>query len=87
MVSPRVRANQVFSVVDLYDECAKADPTPFYLMLNRISSQGRLQHLYTQNIDGLDAALPNLNSNSKEPLDPENPLKTVQLHGSILMMR
>ena len=71
--------------VRLYDTCSSAEPTPFHRMLDKIASQGRLQRLYTQNIDGLDVALPSLST--EIPLDLDNPPRTIQLHGTIRKMR
>lgn len=55
-------------------------PTQFHEFINRLALDGRLQRLYTQNIDGLDTRLPHLST--KVPLGKPSPM-TIQLHGSI----
>jgi NAD+-dependent protein deacetylase SIR2 len=62
-----------------------AKPTPFHRLLARLSAEGRLLRLYTQNVDGLESKLP--------PLATEVPLchkapwpKTIQLHGGLEKM-
>lgn len=58
----------------------KSSPTGFHRMINDIALEGRLQRLYTQNIDGLDTRLSHLATSV--PLGAPAP-QTVQLHGSI----
>lgn len=57
-----------------------AQPTAFHTMLDAMASEGRLQRLYTQNIDCLDTRMKHLNT--KVPLEKPPPV-TIQLHGSI----
>lgn len=63
----------------------ESEATEFHHMLNNISEDGRLLRLYTQNIDCLEANLPNLQTTvpikSKPPYPP-----TIQLHGTIKYM-
>ena len=66
-------------------EKAKAKPTAFHRLVARLAAEGRLLRLYTQNIDGIETALP--------PLATEVPLKhkapwprTIQLHGGLEKM-
>lgn len=67
-------------IASLHDLSKKSSPTNFHNMMDQIALEGRLQRLYTQNIDGLDTRLANLAT--KVPLDIPAP-QTVQLHGSI----
>lgn len=67
-------------ITDLHRLAQKTEPTDFHSMLNEIASEGRLQRLYTQNIDGLDTRLTHLST--KVPLEKPPPV-TIQLHGSI----
>lgn len=62
-----------------------AKPTAFHRLVARLAAEGRLLRLYTQNIDGIETALP--------PLATEVPLKhkapwprTIQLHGGLEKM-
>ncbi|KAH3665602.1 hypothetical protein OGAPHI_003790 [Ogataea philodendri] len=71
--------NMIHKLYILSNNC---QPSPFHLMLDKISHQGRLLRLYTQNIDCLDTQLPNLQT--KVPLAFKKPYpKTIQLHGNI----
>ena len=63
----------------------QAKPTAFHRLLARLSADGRLLRLYTQNVDGLETCLP--------PLTTQIPLKhkapwpqTIQLHGGLEKM-
>jgi len=59
-----------------------ASPTPFHHLLARLSHEGRLLRLYTQNVDGIDTSLPPLAT--QIPLPRKGPWpKTVQLHGGL----
>jgi len=59
-----------------------ATPTPFHHLLARLSQEGRLLRLYTQNVDGIDTSLPPLAT--EIPLPRKGPWpKTVQLHGGL----
>ncbi|GME83216.1 unnamed protein product [Ambrosiozyma monospora] len=54
-------------------------------MINSISEQGRLQRLYTQNIDCLEIQLPYLQT--EIPLTFKQPYpKTIQLHGNVNLL-
>ena len=62
-----------------------AKPTEFHQMLATLADEGRLLRLYTQNVDGIDTALPPLHTSV--PLDPKGPWpRTIQLHGSLEKM-
>ncbi|CCE93331.1 NAD-dependent histone deacetylase HST4 TDEL_0F05200 [Torulaspora delbrueckii] len=67
-------------ISSLHDLSKRSTPTNFHHMMDEIALEGRLQRLYTQNIDGLDTRL--LNLATKVPLEIPAP-QTVQLHGSI----
>ncbi|CAR26909.1 ZYRO0C04246p [Zygosaccharomyces rouxii] len=67
-------------ITDLHRLAQESQSTAFHSMLNEIAAEGRLQRLYTQNIDGLDTRLTHLNT--KIPLEKPAPV-TIQLHGSI----
>ncbi|GAV52899.1 hypothetical protein ZYGR_0AI01810 [Zygosaccharomyces rouxii] len=67
-------------ITDLHRLARESDSTEFHSMLNEIAAEGRLQRLYTQNIDGLDTRLTHLNT--KIPLEKPAP-PTIQLHGSV----
>lgn len=71
------------TVRDLHRLCKHCEPTPLHQYIDRISGDGRLTRLYTQNIDCLDTRLANLTT--KVPLERPWP-KTVQLHGSVNTM-
>ena len=62
-----------------------AKPTPFHHMLATLAEEGRLLRLYTQNVDGIDAALEPLATTV--PLNKKGPWpKTIQLHGGLTKM-
>ena len=62
-----------------------AKPTPFHQMLSTLGEEGRLLRLYTQNVDGIDVALPALETNV--PLNRKGPWpRSVQLHGGLEKM-
>lgn len=67
-------------ITKLHKMSSEAKPTQFHELLNRVSLEGRLQRLYTQNIDGLDTRLNDLQT--RVPLEKPIP-STIQLHGSI----
>lgn len=59
-----------------------AKPTPFHHMIATLAEEGRLLRLYTQNVDGIDTALPPLAT--KVPLNSKGPWpKAIQLHGGL----
>ena len=54
-------------------------------MLSSIASEGRLLRLYTQNVDGIDVALPSLET--RVPLGSKGPWpRAIQLHGGLEKM-
>jgi NAD+-dependent protein deacetylase SIR2 len=62
-----------------------AKPTAFHRLLARLSQEGRLLRLYTQNVDGLESKLPPLVT--EVPLRHKAPWpKTIQLHGGLEKM-
>ena len=62
-----------------------AKPTVFHRMLATLADEGRLMRLYTQNVDGIDVALPSLGTNV--PLSLKGPWpRTIQLHGGLEKM-
>jgi NAD+-dependent protein deacetylase SIR2 len=64
---------------------ADAKPTAFHHMLETLGQEGRLLRLYTQNVDGIDVALPSLET--QVPLPQKGPWpRTVQLHGGLEKM-
>lgn len=64
---------------------SKAQPTAFHRLLARLSKEGRLLRLYTQNVDGIDTSLPPLAT--QVPLCHRAPWpKTIQLHGGLEKM-
>lgn len=67
-------------ITNLHKLSKESESTDFHSMLNEIAAEGRLQRLYTQNIDGLDTRLAHLNT--KIPLEKPAPM-TIQLHGSV----
>ena len=63
----------------------EAKPTAFHDMLSTLGTEGRLLRLYTQNVDGIDVALPSLETNV--PLSAKGPwARSVQLHGGLEKM-
>ncbi|KAK2861129.1 hypothetical protein FQN49_004518 [Arthroderma sp. PD_2] len=72
-------------VRNLSDLSADAKPTAFHHLLARLAKEGRLLRLYTQNVDGIEASLPPLET--KVPLDVKGPWPTtIQLHGGLHKM-
>lgn len=72
-------------VRDLSSMASQAKPTLFHRLLARLSREGRLLRLYTQNIDGIDTSLPPLAT--KIPLNHKAPWpQTIQLHGGLETM-
>ncbi|KAL5341840.1 DHS-like NAD/FAD-binding domain-containing protein [Aspergillus crustosus] len=72
-------------VRSLSEEAEKTKPTAFHHMLARLSSEERLTRLYTQNIDGIETAMPPLAT--QIPLNVKAPWpRTIQLHGSLEKM-
>ena len=62
-----------------------AKPTAFHQMLSALANEGRLMRLYTQNVDGIDVALPSLETDV--PLSMKGPWpRTIQLHGGLEKM-
>ncbi|KAK2742597.1 hypothetical protein FQN57_005223 [Myotisia sp. PD_48] len=70
-------------VRELSDMCTSAKPTAFHNFLDRVAETGHLLRLYTQNVDGIDASLPMLET--KIPLVKPFP-PTIQLHGGLKKM-
>jgi len=69
-------------VRELGHSTKNAKPTAFHHMLATLAEEGRLMRLYTQNVDGIDTALPPLAT--QVPLNPKGPWpKTIQLHGGL----
>ena len=72
-------------VRSLADEATKTSPTAFHHMLARLAQENRLTRLYTQNIDGIEASMPPLET--QVPLNMKAPWpRTIQLHGSLSKM-
>lgn len=69
----------------LYRLTEESEPTEFHEMLNKISEDGRLLRLYTQNIDCLETSLPHLQTTVPIKSHPPYP-STIQLHGTIKYM-
>lgn len=66
----------------LHQSSKTALPTPFHHLVARLSQEGRLLRLYTQNVDGIDTSLPPLAT--QVPLPAKGPWpKTIQLHGGL----
>jgi NAD-dependent histone deacetylase SIR2 len=62
-----------------------ARPTPFHHLLSQLAKEGRLLRLYTQNVDGIDVAMPFLET--KVPLNTKGPYpRSIQLHGGLETM-
>ena len=62
-----------------------AKPTAFHQMLASLAGEGRLMRLYTQNVDGIDVALPSLKTSV--PLSSKGPWpQSIQLHGGLEKM-
>lgn len=72
-------------VRELSHQTQTAEPSPFHHMIATLAEEGRLMRLYTQNIDGIDAAMKPLAT--KVPLNSKGPWpKTIQLHGGLNKM-
>ncbi|KAH6648437.1 DHS-like NAD/FAD-binding domain-containing protein, partial [Truncatella angustata] len=74
---------------ELSQQTKTARPTPFHHMIASIAEEGRLLRLYTQNVDGIDTAMPALATTV--PLAEVGGEKgawpkTVQLHGGLEKM-
>lgn len=64
---------------------SEAKPTCFHRLLAKLAEEKRLMRLYTQNVDGIDTALPELETQT--PLNPRAPWpRTIQLHGGLNKM-
>ena len=62
-----------------------ATATPFHHLLATLAEEGRLLRLYSQNVDGIDTALPPLATQVPLPRKAPWP-KTIQLHGGLEKM-
>lgn len=72
-------------VRSLSNIATEAQPTLFHQLLARLSKEGRLLRLYTQNVDGIESSLPPLAT--EVPLDVKAPWpRTIQLHGGLEKM-
>ncbi|KAI1328342.1 DHS-like NAD/FAD-binding domain-containing protein [Xylariaceae sp. FL0255] len=69
-------------VCDMFGLVKNADPTPFHHFLASLAKEGRLLRLYTQNVDGLDTAMPPLGTAVPLPLKGPWP-QSIQLHGCL----
>lgn len=70
----------------LYHLSQESKPSPFHLMIDELSNQGRLLRLYTQNIDCLDIELPHLKTEIPLTFDKNSNPKAVQLHGNVKLL-
>lgn len=70
----------------LYNLSQSSTASPFHLMINDLSKQGRLLRLYTQNIDCLDVELSHLKTEIPLTFNKKSNPKTVQLHGSVKLL-
>ncbi|CAL9731335.1 NAD-dependent histone deacetylase Hst4p [Monosporozyma unispora] len=74
-------------ITNLHKLSQDNEPTPFHHLINKLSSQGRLRRVYTQNIDALELKLPSfkLNNPTEFPHLPSKPPypQLIQLHGTI----
>lgn len=74
-------------ITTLHKLSQENNPTPFHHLIDKISSQGRLRRVYTQNIDALETKLKSfkLNDPTTFPHLPSKPPypQLVQLHGTI----
>lgn len=69
-------------VRSLSTETKSAQPTAFHHLIATLAQEGRLMRLYTQNVDGIDTAMPPLKTEA--PLPKKGPWpKTVQVHGGL----
>jgi len=72
------------TMCDMYHRAQAAHPTQFHRVMEGIAKEGRLQRLYTQNIDGIDTQL----IPSQIPLPKSEPWPTtIQLHGDLKTMQ
>ncbi|KAF9696034.1 hypothetical protein EKO04_005888 [Ascochyta lentis] len=69
-------------VRSLSTETKSAQPTAFHHLLATLAQEGRLMRLYTQNVDGIDTAMPPLKTEAPLPKKAPWP-KTVQVHGGL----
>lgn len=70
----------------LYNLSQTSKPSPFHLMIDELSEQGRLLRLYTQNIDCLDIELPHLKTEIPLTFNKNSNPKAVQLHGNVKLL-
>ncbi|KAJ2894903.1 NAD-dependent protein deacetylase hst4 [Zalerion maritima] len=75
----------------LFELSKDAVPTRFHHLVASLANEGRLQRLYTQNVDGLETSMPPLATTiplaPRKPKDTKDPWpKTVQLHGTLGVM-
>ena len=70
----------------LYHLSQQSKPSPFHLMIDELSKQGRLLRLYTQNIDCLDIELPHLKTEIPLTFNKNSNPKAVQLHGNVKLL-
>lgn len=69
----------------LHRDTSSAQPTLFHHLVARLAQENRLLRLYTQNVDGIDTALPPLKT--EVPLPRKGPWpKAIQLHGGLSKM-
>jgi NAD-dependent histone deacetylase SIR2 len=84
--SPKSTALLNKTMCDMYHQIEAASPTQLHLVIAALAEEGRLQRLYTQNIDGIDTQLPPLKT--LIPLPKEKPWpKTIQLHSDLRTIR
>jgi NAD+-dependent protein deacetylase SIR2 len=69
--SPKSTALLNKTMCDMYHQIEAASPTQLHLVIAAFAKEGRLQRLYTQNIDGIDTQLPPLKT--LIPLPKEKP--------------
>ncbi|KAJ4352899.1 hypothetical protein N0V95_003874 [Ascochyta clinopodiicola] len=69
-------------VRSLSTETKSAQPTAFHHLIATLAQEGRLMRLYTQNVDGIDTAMPPLKTEAPLPKKAPWP-KTVQVHGGL----
>ncbi|KAF2088774.1 DHS-like NAD/FAD-binding domain-containing protein [Saccharata proteae CBS 121410] len=72
-------------VRSLSSQAKSAKPTAFHHLIATLADEGRLLRLYSQNVDGIETALPPLST--AIPLPPKAPWpKTILLHGGLEKM-
>ena len=72
---------------DLTPACKSAKPTELHRMVQRWVTEGRVLRNYTQNIDGIETQLPQLQTMIPLPHPKEGRTpKLIQLHGTLLKM-